>query len=137
MSAFADSFQTFWNEIAARPDGPFAFRFYLQPFMAILFALRDGIKDAREGDTPYFWTVLHDGRRRAASLREGLKATARVILLGIGMDAAYQYLVLGAFRPVEMVLVVLGLCFLPYLLLRGPFTRLAKLWMRRHPEVDR
>jgi hypothetical protein len=135
MSEFGDALNGFWSEIAARPDGPFAFRFYLQPVMAAVLALRDGIKDAREGDTPYFWTILHDPARRAASLKEGLKATARVILLGIGMDAAYQYFVLGGFRPAEMFLVVLLLCFIPYLLLRGPFTRLAKAWLK--PETHR
>jgi hypothetical protein len=96
----------------------------------LLASLCDGIKDAREGDTPYFWTILHDPSRRAASLKEGLKATAQVILLGIGMDAAYQYLVLGGFRPTEMILVVVLLCFVPYLLLRGPFTRLARHWFK-------
>lgn len=137
MTAFADNVQTFWNEIAARPDGPFAFRFYLQPVMATLLALRDGIKDARENDTPYFWTVLRNEARRAESLREGLHATARVILLGTGMDAAYQYLVFGGFRPLEMIVVVLLLCFVPYLLLRGVFTRLWKIWMHDHPEAGR
>ena len=129
--------QTFWAEIAARPDGLFAFRFYLQPIMATLLALRDGIKDAREGDTPYFWTVVSDPTRRAASLKEGVTATARVIGLGFAMDAAYQYFVLGAFRPLEMIVVVLLLCFVPYLLLRGIFTRLAKAWIHRHPEGGR
>jgi hypothetical protein len=135
VTAFADNVQAFWSEIAARPDGPFAFRFYLQPAVATLLALRDGIKDAREGDTPYFWTLLHDDARRGAALREGLHATGRVILLGIVMDAAYQYFVLGGFRPLEMIVVVLLLCFLPYLFLRGVFTRMAKFWMRRHPEA--
>ena len=35
------------GEIVARPDGPFAFRFYFHPLMAaISFAVRDGIGDA-------------------------------------------------------------------------------------------
>ena len=37
-----------------------AFRFILQPVMAAIFAIRDGMKDARAGRSPYFWTVLHD-----------------------------------------------------------------------------
>lgn len=137
MNGVMDSLQNFWAEIAARPDGLFAFRFYLQPIMATLLALRDGIKDAREGDTPYFWTLLNDDERRAESLREGLHATARVISLGVIMDVLYQYFVLGGFRPIEMIVVVLLLCFVPYLLLRGVFTRLAKAWIHRHPEGGR
>lgn len=137
MSVFADSLQAFWNEITARPDGPFAFRFYLQPLVATVLALRDGIKDARERDTPYFWTIMTNPERRGSLIKEGVHATTRVILLGFIMDAAYQYFVLGSFTPIEMVVVVLVLCFLPYLLLRGAFTRLWKIWMHKHPEAGR
>jgi hypothetical protein len=128
MSSFAD-IQTFWDEIAARPSGPMAFRFYLQPTMAALLALRDGIKDAREGDAPYFWTILNDPAHRRSSVQEGVLATARVIILGVVMDVIYQYFVLDAFRPTELVFIVLLLCFLPYLVLRGAFTRVARAWI--------
>ena len=47
-----------WEEIIARPDGPLALRFYLQPLMAGLFAFRDGRKDADTGQPPYFWSLL-------------------------------------------------------------------------------
>lgn len=134
MSLFVDV-QTFWDEIAARPDGPFAFRFYLQPAMAALLAARDGLKDARTDRTPYFWKILSDPERRAKALKEGLTATARVIFLGILMDLGYQYFVLGSFRLFETLFVAFVLCFLPYLLLRGFFTRMARLWT--HPEVGR
>jgi hypothetical protein len=137
VSGAWDSLSNFWTEIAARPDGAFAFRFYLQPIMATLLALRDGIKDARERDTPYFWTILNNPERRGSLIKEGLHATTRVILLGFAMDAAYQYFVLGSFTPIEMVVVVLVLCFLPYLLMRGAFTRIARAWMRRHAGVSK
>ena len=37
-----DPFTQAWQEIASRPTGPMAFRFYLQPVMATIFAVRDG-----------------------------------------------------------------------------------------------
>ena len=46
-----------------------SFRFFLQPTMAILFAIRDGIKDARTGRSPYVWTILHKPEERRARLR--------------------------------------------------------------------
>ncbi|MFC5066919.1 hypothetical protein [Flaviflagellibacter deserti] len=137
MSALSDMLSLFWREIADRPDGPFAFRFYLQPVMSALLAFRDGIKDAKGGTPPYFWTILNDAERRSASLMEGLKATARVIGLGFLMDFAYQYFVLAKFTPLETIVVVLLLCFVPYLLLRGPFRRLAGWWLRRQHQERR
>ena len=34
------------------------FRFILQPSMAAIAAIRDGLKDARTGRSPYFWAIV-------------------------------------------------------------------------------
>ena len=96
--------------------------------MAAIAAMRDGIKDARTGRSPYLWTVLTDPRKRGARLREGLISTARIILLGLGVDAIYQFVVLKTFYPGEAVIVAIVLAFVPYLLLRGPIARIARSW---------
>ena len=49
------------------------------------------------------------------------------------MDTIYQLFVLKAFYPLELILVVFFLCFLPYLLLRGPFARIARWRLARQP----
>jgi hypothetical protein len=107
-----------------------AFRFVLQPVMAAIFAIHDGIKDAHLGRSPYFWTILSDPEQRGPRLREGLIATGRVILLGLIMDAIYQLRVFGTFYPGEAALVALLLAFVPYLLIRGPAARIARRWSR-------
>jgi hypothetical protein len=114
-----------WKNIFARLGGSMTFRFLLQPTMATIAALHDGIKDARLGRPPYFWTLLHDPEKRGEYLREGVISTARIILLGLGMDAIYQYRVLKTFYPGEAVLIAFLLAFLPYLLLREPIARIA------------
>lgn len=126
-----DVLSRIWQDLVARPGGPLSFRFVLQPVMAAIVAIRDGIKDARTGRSPYFWTVLHDSRARTARLQEGLSATARILALGLLMDAIYQIWVLGTFYPTEAAIVVLGLAFVPYLLIRGPAARLARWWQHR------
>lgn len=131
MLEFHDATARFWDELTARPSGPMAFRFVLQPVMAILLAIRDGYKDAREGRGPYLWTIIQDRAQRWPRLREGVKAVSRVLLLGVAMELIYQYVVLKAFRPFEMLDIVLLLAFVPYLLARGPAGRLARYWMRR------
>ena len=121
-----------WTDLLARPSGPFAFRFVLQPLMATIFAIRDGIKDAQTGRSPYFWTVLRDAAQRRARLVEGLKATGKIIAFGIGIDAVYQFKVLGTFYPGEALVIALALGFVPYLLIRGPADRIARRWIARN-----
>ena len=107
------------------------FRFILQPVMATIAALHDGMTDARIGRSPYLWTILTNRAHRAGRLREGLISTARVILLGLAMDTIYQIIVFKAFYPVETVIVAFLLAFVPYLLLRGPIARVAHWWRDR------
>ncbi|MET0658845.1 MAG: hypothetical protein ABW110_11885 [Steroidobacteraceae bacterium] len=127
----ADVHTRLWHHIFGRMDGPMTFRFILQPAMAALAALHDGVQDARADRAPYFWTMLTNPAKRAGRLREGFVSTARIILLGLGMDALYQYFVLKTFYPGEMAVIALLLAFVPYVLLRGPITRVARVWMSR------
>ena len=120
-----------WTDILERPGGPMTFRFILQPAMAALAALHDGIQDAREGRPPYLRALVTGPEERSEHLGEALISTARIILLGLGMDAIYQTTVLKTFYPGEMVIVALLLAFVPYLILRGPFARIARWWMKR------
>ena len=115
-----------WHDLVERPDGPMAFRCVLQPVMAVIAAVHDGLKDARGGNRPFVETVLRDPAKRAARIREGLNATARILLLGLVMDGIYQALVLHRFYPSEAVIVALLLALLPYVILRGLVTRAAR-----------
>jgi hypothetical protein len=118
----------FLHDLLERPSGPMKFRFILQPSMAAIAAIRDGITDARTGRTPHFWAIAFEPRERVARLREGLDATARIILLGLVMDVIYQIIVLETFYPVEALIVALLLAFVPYLVIRGPVTRIVRRW---------
>jgi hypothetical protein len=124
-----------WEQLIARPTGPMAFRFILQPVMAGIAALHDGIGDAKSRRSAYFWTLLTNPLERAGRLREGLISTARVILLGLCMDVIYQLIVLKTFYPGEAVIVAIALAFFPYLLLRGPIERIAR-WRLDSGSVD-
>jgi hypothetical protein len=123
----ASTFPRIWHNLIARPGGPMKFRFVLQPSMATIAAIHDGLRDARTGRAPYFWTILHNPQARAGRLREGLNATAKIILLGLVMDAIYQYLVLGTFHPNEALIVVVLLAFIPYVILRGLVLRVWRM----------
>lgn len=105
--------QRLWQNLIDRPSGRLQFRFILQPSMAAILAVHDGLRDARAGRAPYFITVLRDPEERAARLREGLNATARIILLAIAMDLVYQLLELKTFYPSEALIIALLLAFVP------------------------
>jgi hypothetical protein len=60
-----------------------------------------------------------------------LRATGRIIVLGLVMDAAYQIVVLRTFYPGEAVIVALVLAFVPYVGTRGPVARIASWRMHR------
>jgi hypothetical protein len=122
-----DILARFWSDLAGRVHGPFSFRFVLQPAMAVLFAARDGLADARSGRPAYFWSLLTSPGNRAALLRDGMSAVARVVGLGVVMDLLYQLIVLHRIYPVELLVIVGTLAFVPYLLLRGPVNRIARL----------
>jgi hypothetical protein len=120
--------QRTWRDLFDRPGGPMSFRFILQPTMATVAAIVDGVADQRTGRSPYFWTVLSEPQQRVARLREGLDATAKIILVGLAMDVAYQLVVFKTFYPIEALIIALLLAFVPYLLIRGPVARIARWW---------
>jgi len=130
----AESLGRLWSDILDRPGGPMTFRFILQPAMALIAALRDGIHDARLGRRPYLWALLYGVRGpegRGGRLWQGVVATARIILLGVVMDIIYQWKVLGTFYPGQAGVIAILLAFVPYLLLRGPIARVALHWVAK------
>lgn len=122
-----------WDGLIGRVGGPMTFRIILQPMMATLLAFRAGLKDAREGRPPYFWTILSDPGERAGLIRHGWKSVARVFGLAVIMDVIYQWIIQHWIYPGEVVIVAIMLAIVPYLLIRGPVTRLARRW-RSTPE---
>jgi hypothetical protein len=122
------------QNIAARPGGPMTFRFILQPAMAALAALRDGVKDARLDRRPYLWAMIRGTRGpegRSGRLWEGVVSTARILILGVVMDVVYQLVFLGMLYPAESAIIAILLAFVPYALLRGPIARVARRWVVR------
>ena len=124
------NFQRAWQHLLARPNQSLALRFLLQPTVSTILAVRDGIKDARAGRPPYLWTMLSDPAHRLPHLRDGLTATGKIFLIAIALDVVYQIIELKNFHPVEALIIAIFLAFIPYLLVRGPVTRLARRWQR-------
>jgi hypothetical protein len=120
-----------WENLGGRIGGPLSFRLMVQPVMAAFFAIRAGIKDARIGRPPYFWTILTSPEDRRRLLHEGWKDVMKVFLLALGLDVAYQVIVFRWLFPLELLIVGFLLACVPYLLIRGPANRIASALHRK------
>lgn len=114
------------HDLIARTTGPLHFRLVLQPLMASIFAIRAGLNDAKTGKPPYFWALLWDPAHRRDMIKDGWKSVGKVFLLAIVLDVVYQIIAERFVYPGEAIIVAIILAIVPYLILRGLVTRLAR-----------
>ena len=119
-----DTLTRIFENLMGRMSGLMHFRFILQPLMAIIFAIRDGRKDARTGQVPYFWALFTDPGHRRELLLNGWKSVGKIFIIAIVLDTAYQLIVFRWFYPFETLLVAFALAIVPYVVLRGPVNRI-------------
>ena len=60
----------FVTNLIGRLSGPLTPRLFLQPAAAIFLAVRDGVKDAREGRPPHFWRMVTGTPKGAEAPRQ-------------------------------------------------------------------
>jgi hypothetical protein len=115
-----------FENLIDRVSGPMKFRLILQPLMATIFAVRSGLRDAKEGRPAYFWAIFTDSDNRRDMLRDGWKSVGKIFLIAIIIDIVYQIVVFRWFYPLEAIVVAAMLAFVPYLVIRGPVNRIAR-----------
>ena len=120
-------YRRIFEHLLGRVHGAMTFRLFLQPIMAAIPAVLNGIKDAKAGKALYFFSLFTEPEHRKELLRGGWKSVGRTFILGLVMDTIYQVWQLKAFYPLEAILTAFILAFIPYLLLRGP----VNFWARR------
>jgi hypothetical protein len=120
---------TIWMRVVQnlidRVAGPMNFRFILQPVMASILAIIAGLKDAKAGKSPYFWSLMTGRARRVDRVKDGWKSVGKLIVVALALDIAYQVIVLHFVYPGEAIIVAFIVVIAPYLILRGLVTRLA------------
>jgi hypothetical protein len=120
-----------------RVSGPMKFRLVLQPAMAAFFAIRSGLADARAGKPPYFWGLVSDSGQREDMVKDGWKSVGRVFILAVVLDIVYQIIELHFVYMGEAIAVAFILAILPYLILRGLVTRVARwIYARRQHQLQ-
>ena len=117
-----------------RVTGPMKFRLVLQPLMAMIFAIRSGLDDARAGRPLYFWALFTDPAHRAEMLKDGWKSVGKVFVLALILDVVYQIIVTRFVYPGEALVTAVLLAIVPYVLLRGPVNRIARTTSQKAPK---
>jgi hypothetical protein len=119
------------DNLQDRVSGPMKFRIVLQPIMATLLAIRSGLKDAKSGARPYFWSLLFTPGHRMEMIKDGWKSVGRLFSLAVALDLVYQAIVQSSIRLRAAIFVAIVLAIVPYVLLRGTVTRIARRVMTR------
>jgi len=113
--------------LVGRVDGPFNFRLLVQPTVAAILAIRAGLRDARLNRPPFlFWAIFTDRGARHDLLRQGWTDVGKVFIVAVVLDVIYDVMVYRWVYPGQALIVAAVLAFIPYLMIRGPVTRIAR-----------
>ena len=126
MDTLVDTLKRAIDELLGRASGPMHLRLIMQPLMATFFAIRAGLRDAREGEPPFLWAYIKRPDARGRLIRSAWKDIGKVFVIAILLDTVYQLIALHQFRIVQTLLVAFVLAILPYVLVRGPVSRIAR-----------
>jgi len=113
--------------LISRTTGPLKFRFFLQPSMAIILAVRSGLQDSREGKPPFFWEFCKDPVRRSQLIADCWKSIGKIFILAIVLDCVYQVIELHWVYTSDALIVAFLLAIIPYVAVRGPVNRIASV----------
>jgi hypothetical protein len=125
----------FFQDILARLSGPGRLRVIVQPTVAILLGVRSGIKDAREGATPFLWAPAFHGRHRRALLRSAFISIRDLVAIAILLDIISQFLIFREVHPGAALMVGPVLITMPYVVVRALTNRIMRRGCRLTPST--
>jgi hypothetical protein len=132
-----DIFTRVWDNLIERTEGPMNLRFYLQPTMSLIFAIRAAIRDSKNGTVPYLWRFAFSKDNRKTVAKEGWKDVGKIFIIGTILDIIYQLIVIfkvkteSHFYPLESLIVAFLLAIIPYILFRGPLNRIMRMFVKK------
>ena len=77
------------------------------------------------------WGILTLPAGRGEAFRSARKDIGRVFVMAMIMDTIYQFIALRAFQIVQVLVVAVACAIVPYVLVRGPVTFLARRLQRK------
>jgi hypothetical protein len=116
----------FLEDIPRRLTGPGRLRFILQPLIAIMLGVSGGLADAREGRPPFLYGLFFHKELRGYLVRSGLRTVINLLLMGILMDALFQWIILGVSHAGAALVVGPVLVLVPYAIARALSNRASR-----------
>ena len=116
---------TVLDKIAERLTGAMSFRFMLQPAIAIILGIRDGLMDAKAGTPPFIADLIFYPKDRKRQLKSAFHRLLTPIIVATVLDAIAQHLIFGHINPVGALIVGTFVMGIPYALARGITNRIA------------
>jgi len=116
--------------LIGRDHRPLTFRLIFQPLTALILALRAGLRDARQGcPLCFFWSAFAHARG-AEMLRKTWKDVHNVFIFAIVLDTIYEWTIYRWVYSGQAIIVATVLAIVPYVLMRGPITCVARCFVR-------
>ena len=131
MDTIQEMLSTAIEQLLGRAGGPLHFRLLIMPLVVTFLAIRAHRRDVRDGRPTFLWAFLKDPVERRRLFRSGLKDFGKVFIVACVLDTTYQIMVLRSFYLGEMLVVAVVCAIVPYFLIRGPVTRIARLLYRK------
>jgi len=126
MDAIVEALSRMYGQILGRGTGPLNFRLVVMPIVVSVLAVRAHLRDVREGRPTALWAFVKDPAERQRLFRSGLRDFGRVFIVAVVLDTTYQLLVFGWVYPAEVLFIAVMCAVVPYFLVRGPVTRVAR-----------
>ena len=131
MNAISEALSRGFGQLLGRASGPLHFRLLITPAVAIGYAIRAGLRDARQGRRPFLWESITNPAERKNLRRSWWKDIGKMIIAVFVIDTVYQIFFLRAFYVIQALIMVVLLAMVPYALVRGITTRLARRISKR------
>jgi hypothetical protein len=108
----------FFEDMFARLSGPGRLRFIVQPTVAVLLGVRDGMREVRAGGLPFLRGFSFQKKGRQESLRSTFESIRELVSMAILLDLISQFLIFHRVHPAAALLLGPVLIAAPYTMSR-------------------
>jgi hypothetical protein len=116
-----------WGMLIGRWNGPFAFRFLVQPTVAMVLGILAGIRDAQFRRPPYGLHIVNASGYRRHLFLEKWQDIAKLFVAATIIDAAEQVIIYRWIYPGQALIIASAVAVPAYLAVRGPTNRIVRL----------
>jgi hypothetical protein len=131
LDLIRDVFSRGSEQMLGRVSGPLNLRLLITPTIAVLFAIRAGLRDARERRPPFLWQAVTQPEERKRLRRSWWKDLGRMIIVVAVMDALYQFSLFRMFYLAQTLILIVVLAMAPYAVARSITNCLARGFIGR------